>query len=136
MSIESSKAVVQRFVDEVANGRSLNLVNDLLSDNFRLPPGDGGLDRDGLVAVLQYYFAAFPDLHYEVETLVAEGDTVVARARMRGTHSGEYEGQIGSGRTFEVDEVDIFDVVNDRITGYRIIWDELGFRRQLGLPLN
>jgi steroid delta-isomerase-like uncharacterized protein len=135
MSAESSKAVVRRFVEEVANGRKLDVVNELLHEDFRLPPGDHGLDRDGLVAVLQYYFAAFPDLHYEVETLVAEGDKVVAHARMSGTHSGEYAGRVGSGRTFEVDEVDIFDVVDDRITGYRIVRDELGFRRQLGLPL-
>ena len=49
---------------------------------------------------------------------------------MSGTHSGEYEGRVGSGRTFEVEEVDIFDVVNDRITGYRIVWDDSSdFRR-------
>lgn len=135
MSAESSKAVVRRFIDEVANGRALDVVHDLLHEDFRLPPGDGGLDRDGLIAVLQYYFAAFPDLHYAVENLIAEDDTVVARVRMSGTHSGEYDGRIGSGRTFEVDEVDVFDVLDDRITGYRIVWDELGFRRQLGLPL-
>lgn len=66
---------------------------------------------------------------------MAEGDKVVARLAMTGTHEGEYDGAPGSGKTFAVDEVDIFDVVDGRISGYRIVWDELGFRCQLGLPL-
>jgi steroid delta-isomerase-like uncharacterized protein len=86
-------------------------------------------------ARLEYYFTAFPELHYEIEDLVASGDKVVARVVMTGTHEGDYDGAAGSGKTFVVDEVDIFDVVDGRISGYRIVWDELGFRRQLGLPL-
>ncbi len=134
MSIDSNKALVRRFVD-VANAHDVSAVDDILAEEFRLPPGDAGLDRSGLKAVLQYYFTAFPDLHYRVEDLVGEGDTVVARVRMSGTHEGDYDGQSGTGRHFEVEEVDIFNISNDRIVSYRIVWDELGFRRQLGLPL-
>ena len=135
MGNEKSAVVVRRFLDEVANGRDTSAVLDLLTEDFRMPPGPNGLDRAGLVAVLEYYFTAFPDLHYELEDLVADGDKVVVRVTMTGTHKGDYAGAPGSGKTFAVDEVDIFDVVDGRISGYRIVWDELGFRRQLGLPL-
>ena len=135
MSSDMNEAVVRRFIEEVANGRNTSVVEELLAEDFRLPPGSEGLDRGGLVAVLEYYFAAFPDLHYSIEDVVAAGDKVVVRVAMTGTHEGDYEGVAGSGKPFAVEEVDIFDLVDGRIAGYRIVWDELGFRRQLGLQL-
>lgn len=87
--------------------------------------------------MLSYYFAAFPDLRYEVKALIGEGDLVVARVRMVGTHTAaDYSGQAASGRPFAVDEVDTFQVVDGHITTYDIVWDELAFRRQLGLSLD
>jgi predicted ester cyclase len=71
---DSAKAVVQRFIDDVANGRDLQRIDELLSDDFSLPIGEGHVDRDGLRAILTYYFAAFPDLHYEVKLLIGDGD--------------------------------------------------------------
>jgi steroid delta-isomerase-like uncharacterized protein len=134
MGNDSNRALVRRFVD-VVNAHDVSAVDEVLAEEFRLPPGDDGLDRSGLKAVLQYYFTAFPDLHYSIEDLVSEGDRVVARVRMSGTHEGDYDGQPGTGRHFDVEEVDIFNLSNDRIASYRTVWDELGFRRQLGLPL-
>jgi steroid delta-isomerase-like uncharacterized protein len=134
---ETEKQLIRVFVDEVANGRDLDRLGDLLSDDFTLPIGDLQIDRAGLGGILTYYFAAFPDLHYEIKEIVAEGDVVVTRVRMTGSHTGaEYAGHAASGRSFAVDEIDIFRVTDGRIASYSIVWDELGFRRQLGLSLN
>jgi steroid delta-isomerase-like uncharacterized protein len=132
---EENKAIVRGFVDEVANAHDTSRIAEFLADDFRLPPGEDGLNRDGLAAVLSYYFSAFSDLHYTVEDMVAEGDSVITRATMAGTHDGVYDGQPATGRGFQVDEVDVFTVRDGRIVDYRIVWDELSFRRQLGLPL-
>ena len=134
MSTETNKALVRRFWDEVANAHDTSKIADILADDFRLG-GDDGLNRDGLTAVLNYYFGAFSDLHYTIEDIVAEGDTVMARLVMTGTHDGEYDSQPPTGRKFQVEEVDGFIVTDGRIVSDRIVWDELGFRRQLGLPL-
>src|SRR3954451_20630250 len=134
---EPNTNVVQRFIDEIANGRDLDRIDDFLSDDFYLPVGDGRVDRDGLKAILSYYFAAFSDLRYEVKDLIADGSLVATRVVMSGTHDGaEYAGQTASGRSFAVAEMDVFTVVDGRITSYEIVWDELNFRRQLGLRRN
>ena len=136
MTSESAKDVVRDFI-EVMNGHDLDHLPDVLADDFSLPVGGGRVDRNGLRAVLTYYFAAFPDLHYEVKDLIAEGDAAVVRVMMTGTHSGaEYGGQAATGNAFAVWETDWFRVIDDRIASYEILWDELGFRRQLGLPLD
>lgn len=52
--------------------------------------------------VLAALHRAFPDLHVAVEELIAEGDNVVARNRMTGTHEGEYLAvptQLGAAKT-------------------------------------
>src|SRR3954454_16645939 len=131
MADDKNRAVVTGFVEEAVNGRHFELIDEFLSEDVALPPGiDGALDRQGLKAVLQYYISAFPDLHYAVEDMVSEGDRVVARLTMSGTHQGDYDGHAGTGKHFAVDEVDLIDLHDGRITGYRIVWDELGFRRQ------
>jgi predicted ester cyclase len=51
-------------------------------------------DIQGLEEARQYigmYKTAFPELHPTVEDLIAEGDKVVTRVTMRGTHQGEIE---------------------------------------------
>lgn len=137
MSTEANKVLVLRFIDEVVNGRRLELVDEMLADDFTLPPNDAdALTRDGFRDVLAYYFAAFSDLHYTVEEVVADGDTVVTRLKMRGTQDGEYDGHSASGRHVEVDEIDVLRIADGRIADWRIVWDELGFRRQLGLPVS
>lgn len=55
MGNETNKEVVRRLIDEVANGRNTSAVNDVLTEDFRLPPGPDGLDRASFVAVLEYY---------------------------------------------------------------------------------
>src|SRR5688500_9774512 len=101
MDSEASGSLVVRFVEEVANRRNLAAIDELLSEDFALPPEtDGALDRDGLRAALGYYFAAFPDLHYRVEDVIAEGGRVAVRLTMSGTHQGEYDGRQGTGKRF------------------------------------
>jgi steroid delta-isomerase-like uncharacterized protein len=134
---DSTKRVVERFVDEIANGRDLQRIDELLTEDFFLPIGDGRVDRDGLRSVLSYYFAAFPDLRYEVSSIIVDGNRAAAQVVMSGTHDGvDYAGHPPSGRSFAVAEIDVFTVVDGRISTYEIVWDELGFRRQLGLPLD
>ena len=77
--------------------------------------------------------AAFPDINCTVEEIVAEGETVVPRWRLTGTHLGEYLGKAATGNKVDVDGVSI-----DRIKGGMVVsgfdaWDSLGFREQIGL---
>jgi predicted ester cyclase len=79
-----------RWIDEVWNGRRLDLIDELLD-----PAGEarfeGGVAR-GVAAVKRYYaafLAAFPDLRMEVEAVMADGDDVAFRWHGEGTHSGD-----------------------------------------------
>jgi predicted ester cyclase len=121
---EANKAVVRRFVEEVANGGHLELIDELYAPE--LAPAT----RRWIAP----FRASFPDVHMEIVELIAEGDKVVGRFTCSATHLGAWLGQAATGRRFErVDEVWIFRFRDGRIVHAWSLEDTLGRLRQLGL---
>ena len=89
MSVEENKAVVLRAFEEI-NWGDLDAASGCVAPDMALNGEQIGREaakrRDGAMR------AAFSDLRYDVEDLVAEGDRVVARWRMTGTHEGDLAG--------------------------------------------
>jgi len=77
--------------------------------------------------------AAFPDIHFSVEELIAEDEIVVTRWRLTGTHLGEYLGQPATGNRVDVDGVSIDRIKDGMLTSGFDAWDSLKFRQQLGI---
>lgn len=72
-----NKDIVRRFMTEVLAGGQLDQIDELLA------PGDAnrafGAGVEEFKGILAGMSAAMPDRRFEVEDMVAEGDTVVAR---------------------------------------------------------
>jgi steroid delta-isomerase-like uncharacterized protein len=83
---------------------------------------------------------AFPDLHFEVQELICEGDVVACRSTMTGTHQGPLRmGPLAalavSGTEIEVPHMHFFRYDEDgRITDLWHVWNTLVLARQLGAP--
>jgi steroid delta-isomerase-like uncharacterized protein len=75
---------------------------------------------------------AFPDLHVSVEDVIADGDKVVARNTVTGTHQGEYLGLPATGRSITYNEIFIFRFANGRIAETWGVVDVFSQLRQLG----
>ena len=91
--------------------------------------GPFGAEQQARVAAFR---AAFPDLRFTLEDLVAEGDRVVFRATMRGTHRAPFRGVAPTGRRIEGTVLDVVRVEGGRFAehwGGPDLWDVL---RQLG----
>jgi predicted ester cyclase len=43
---------------------------------------------------------AFPDLQHEIKAMVAEGDKAAVRLNVTGTHKGEFQGILPTGRIY------------------------------------
>jgi predicted ester cyclase len=76
---------------------------------------------------------AFPDLHISVEDLIAEGDKVVVRNTVTGTHQGEYMSVPPTGKSVTYNEIFIGRFVNGRIAETWGVVDVLSQMKQLGV---
>jgi steroid delta-isomerase-like uncharacterized protein len=76
---------------------------------------------------------AFPDLHVAVEDVIAEGDKVVCRNTVTGTHQGEYMGRPPTGKSITYNEIFIIRFVNGRVAETWGVVDVLSQMRQLGM---
>ena len=132
---DRNKAVIQTFIEEVLNQQRLDRADQLVKENFvELDPFPGQQQgREGLKAVLGMLIAAFPDMHWVVKEMVAEGDKVVTRFAWTGTHRGTFLGIPATGRAVEVKGVVIDRLENGLMADSRILMDTMGLMQQLGV---
>ena len=76
---------------------------------------------------------AFPDYRFEVEDLIAEGDRVVARVTVSGTHLGEMMGLAPTGRRISTSGIEVFRFEDGKMAEHWAAFDALGMLRQIGL---
>ncbi len=69
---------------------------------------------------------AFPDNHHEVEEVTAEGETVVLRCTLTGTHEGEFMGLPPTGRRIEVTEIHPYRLEGGKAVEHRVGRDDTG----------
>ena len=113
MSTEQNKAVVRRFVSEVLTGRNPGLADELLAPNY--VNRAMGLDLAGFKAMGAGLGNALSDIRFEIENLVAEGDAVVLRFTMEGTHTGSLMGEPPSGKRISARGLTYYSLANGRI---------------------
>jgi steroid delta-isomerase-like uncharacterized protein len=101
-------ATLRRFYDAI-NAGDIDGFGDLVADDFVEHEELPGLapTKEGVLQFFRMYRAAFPDLRFHVEDILADGDKVVARARVTGTHQGEFLGMPSTGRSIDVQLIDI-----------------------------
>ncbi len=125
---------MQRFVEEVINKKNLNAVNELVAEDFveHIPFPGQGPGREGLKQALSIFWSAFPDLRWMLDEQIAEGEKVVSRITMTGTHGGEFLGIARTDKSVNVWGVVIDVVRNGKFAESRIIMNTPSLMQQLG----
>ena len=93
---------------------------------------DGSRGPTAFAAVMTRLRGAFPDLHYTLEELVAEGDRVVVRWTLRGTHTGPFRDLAPTGKKIANNGVAIFRIADGKIVHATVETDRLGFLMAIG----
>jgi steroid delta-isomerase-like uncharacterized protein len=133
-----NKAVFRRFCDAMNTGDEeliANTIDELVEPDalIRTPLPLKAEGAQKLKEVFARLHRAFPDLHITVEDLIAEGDKVVARNSVTGTHQGDYMGLPPTGKSVTYDEIFIFRFVNGRVAETWGVVDVLSQMRRLGV---
>jgi steroid delta-isomerase-like uncharacterized protein len=135
MTTVENKKVIAAFVEDVINQGRLDRADDLVAVDFvELDPLPGQQQgREGLKDVIGGMRAAFPDLHWVLDEVVAEGDKVVSRFTWTGTHRATFLGIPSTGRKVTVKGVVIDRLAEGKMADSRILMDTLGLLQQLGV---
>jgi predicted ester cyclase len=113
MSAEQNKAVVRRFMMEALTGRNLSLADEVLAPNYvNLMTG---ADLAGFKGMLNSMSTALSDVQFEIDNLMAEGDSVVARWKMEATHTGSLMGETPTGKRVSSRGLTYYRLVNGQI---------------------
>src|ERR687890_2497278 len=134
MSAEENRALAQRSW-EIVSQRNPDLIEEFYPPEFVWHEPDR--DIRGYEQAKQFvstFFEAFPDITITVEDVIAEGDKVVSRYTIRGTHQGETE-EFGppTGRQIEGGGITISRIEGGKIVEDWDSYDNLTTLQQLGL---
>lgn len=74
--------------------------------------------------------AAFPDIRWTLEDIVASGDRVAVKFRWTGTHRGAFRGNPATGLEITNEGMAFYTLRDGRIAGFSLLTDRLGFLQQ------
>jgi predicted ester cyclase len=133
MTNDEIRELARRFFQEVWNNRDEAAIDRYIAADAAGNDPTFGAGREAFRRQWRAWQAAFPDLHFQVEEIVAEGDTVVTRWTLTGTHTGApFEDVEPSGAAIRVGGMSLDHIRDGMIVSGFDGWDELGFRRALG----
>ncbi len=129
---EANKALYRRLIEEGWNKHNLALLDELYADCVYDNPATGEIKGEALKQFLASMLAAFPDIRFTIEDLVAEGDKVVTRWSGTSTHQGEFMGLAPTGKQVTVSGMTSSRIVGGKNVEERVEMDTLRFFQQLG----
>lgn len=86
-----------------------------------------------IVAYFEGIFAGLPDWQIQVRAIVGRGEDVFVHWHMTGTHAGPLLGIAPTGKRVALDGIDHFVIRDRKVVSNDILFDQMGFARQLGL---
>jgi len=131
---EQNKSLVREITDVIWNGRELHRIPEFYAPDFvgDYRPYALRQGHEGIRAMVEGAWTAFPDYHEEVHELIAEGDRVVVHLTISGTQRGQWGPLPATGKRVEFDEIVILQIRDGKVLRQRGIVDNLLALRQLG----
>jgi serine phosphatase RsbU (regulator of sigma subunit) len=130
---EQNKASFRRYLEEAWNQSNLEVVDEIF-DRYVSHQPDGSVLERGPEDVKRFvgeFRSAFPDLRLSSEEQLAEGDKVVSRGTIRGTHQGEFRGMAPTGEETEIKGMAIFRFSSEgKVVESWDSYDQLSLMRQ------
>ncbi len=136
-AVANDKAVVQTFYDFLSNPASEEQITSFkaATDENWTSIGDySGTNktRDAFIGQVSGFFAELiPDLNWEVQEMLQEGNKVVVRSRATGTPNAPLFGVDGKGKSFDILTIDIHTLEGDKIVSTYHVEDWAGALQQL-----
>jgi predicted ester cyclase len=115
MNTSDTDRLLQRFAVDPWSRGDFSGLDETVAEDYVLEPGMGIDDLKNLIRAAR---AAFPDLAVTLHETVTEGDRIVYRWEMVGTHDGDYQGIAPTGRPVAMSGITML-----RLRGGKVVHD-------------
>ena len=135
MSTEQNELVARRIGEELFNQGNLSVADELIAPNAVDHNEPSGTDcREHFKRVATMLRSAFPDLHTQVEDLIAGEHKAAMRITITGTHTGPgaFFGIPPSGKRFQIQQMRFGRFANGQMTDSWAVIDTFAWMQQLG----
>lgn len=134
MSLEINKQLCRDYFTAFAAGDSAWMERHIAPGFVRHDPGLP-FEVRGPAGVKQLHdvlLPAFPDMALPLEDLIAEGEKVLVRLRVQGTHTGAFGDLAATGRKIDIGVLDLFQIRDGQFIEHWALLDNLSMLKQLG----
>ncbi|HZR55730.1 MAG TPA: ester cyclase [Terriglobales bacterium] len=132
MSAEANKALVRKFL-KAWNERDLDTMARQWDPGMVHHTRTGSYGPGEVFTLIAGFMQAFPDLEFEINNMVAEGDYVATRMTARATQRQEFMGIPAIGKHVTCSVMGLVRIVDGRIVEHWNVMDELYLMQQIGL---
>jgi predicted ester cyclase len=129
-TVQYHKEIVRGLYEECANCGHMASLDEWVAPDFTTNSGSKG--PAGMAEDLNELRTAFPDIHFTIERLIAEGDYVAVRWKWVGTHLGTFRRFPASGKRATNTGNAIYQFSDRRIVCVWLEIDRLGVLEQIG----
>ena len=141
MTIETNKAILGRHFNEVLNQGHLEVIDEIYTSDYTLDAPvrlDGSSQTRGLTRGREQlkqrvilFRTGFPDIHFDMDEIIGEKDTVVVRYTYRGTHLGPFAGVEPRGCSIAIPGILIAHLIDGKIHEALSAFDSADLMKQL-----
>lgn len=139
MSEQENMKIVRTIFDHI-NSHNLNETDRYLAGDFRSEVSgvSSPMNKEQDRMYIRRYVDAFPDLHYDLKDVIAQGDRVAVTWVAKGTHKAPLTMPNGDSipatqKKATVSGSSFFEIRNNKVSRQRIYWDQVDLLSQLGV---
>ena len=126
---EKNKELIKSFIDEVFNKHNIAAIDIYLAASLT----DGaGKTPESFKKSLAALFSGFPDIHVNIEHILAENDFVLIFLNFSGTHKGDFKGMPPTNKSINIRSADLYRIENGKIVEHWDVVDSLDLLKQTG----
>lgn len=135
----NNEAILRNFLQKVWNEKDMNSVDQFVHTSYLIhidtgDPWEGKtLDLEDFKVRLKYSFDSFPDINFDIQSAISDGNYVAITWIMTGTNLGRIGGLAPTGKTICTKGATIYHFVNGKVCGHSQVFDRTTVMKQLGL---
>jgi steroid delta-isomerase-like uncharacterized protein len=138
MSTKKNKELIRKYYsewNELAGGpaKLRSLADKYYPPSYSYHSSSEDLNREQAILAFLSFITAFPDVNYSIDDMVAEGDKVVTRYTLKGTHKGTYMGIPATGKKVMMKGVFVDRIDRGKVLEEWGVGDEASLMTQLGV---